>query len=103
VRFGGDADEMHEALTWLDKETGGRPYGVNVVVPVTSMKVDASLDEIESALEAMIPDEVLDAINRFLATQGVPEFGFNDESRGVLGWTPQTGAVQMEVAFEHDI
>lgn len=103
VRFGGDADEMEEVLTWLDKETGGQPYGVNVVVPVTSMKVDAGLDEIETALDAMIPQEHKDAIDEFLAAQGVPEAPENDDARGVLGWTPQTGAVQMEVAFGHDI
>ena len=103
VRFGGDADEMEEVLTWLDKETGGKPYGVNVVVPVTSMKVDAGLDEIEAALDAMIPQEHKDAINEFLASQGVPEVPPDDDARGVLGWTPQTGAVQMEVAFGHDI
>ena len=32
VRFN-DADELDAVLSWLDAETGGRPYGVDVVMP----------------------------------------------------------------------
>jgi len=103
VRFGGDADEMNDVLTWLTSETGGKPFGVNVVVPVTSMKVDADLGDIEEKLRALIPQEHRDFIEAFLAEHNVPPAPAEADARGVLGWTPQTGAVQMEVAFDHDI
>jgi hypothetical protein len=33
VRFH-DADELNATLSWLDDNTDGRPYGVDVVMPM---------------------------------------------------------------------
>lgn len=106
IRFGGDADEMREAVRFLDKETDGRPYGLNVVMPVSSQVVDAGdLDDLESKLEAMIPQEHRDFVERFLDEHDVPPLpdDAEEQARGVLGWTPQTGAVQLEVALESNL
>jgi NAD(P)H-dependent flavin oxidoreductase YrpB (nitropropane dioxygenase family) len=104
IRFGADADEMREAIRYVEKESGGRPFGVNVVMPVSSRTVDADLDDLEAKLEALIPQEHRDFIDRFLTEHGVPPLPDDgEEVRGVLGWTPQTGAVQLEVALEFDI
>lgn len=105
IRFGGDKDEMAEAIRFIEKEAGGRPFGVNVVMPVSSRKVDASdLDDLEEKLNALLPQEHKDFIDKFLDEHGVPPLPEDSEDqRGVLGWTPQTGAVQLDVAFDFDI
>ncbi len=106
IRFGGDADEMREAVRFLEKESGGRPFGLNVVMPVSSEVVDTSdLDDLESKLEAMIPQEHRDFVERFLEEHDIPPMpdDAEEEARGVLGWTPQTGAVQLEVAMESNL
>lgn len=103
LRYGGDADEMADAIRFVQKESGGRPFGVNVVMPVSSRKVDADLDALEAQLSAMIPQEHRDFVEAFLTEHGVPPLPEDEATRGVLGWTPQTGEVQLEVAFSFDI
>lgn len=103
LRYGGDADEMAEAIRFVRKESGGRPFGVNVVMPVSSRKVDGDLGALEGQLAAMIPQEHRDFVEQFLADHDVPPLPEGEATRGVLGWTPQTGEVQLEVAFEFDI
>ena len=51
VRFN-DSDELDQALTWLDENTDGKPYGVDVVMPMKIPTEGKSID-----LKAMIPEE----------------------------------------------
>ncbi len=101
VRFGGDADEMRQAVEYVQKSVDGKPFGLNVVTPVSSKVVAADdLDGLEQKLAELIPDETREAIDAFLDEQGVPQLSEGGPERTVLGWTPQTGAVQLEVALE---
>ena len=104
LRYGGDADEMDAAISYLERETGGRPFGVNIVMPVSAAAVDAdALDDLEAKLTALIPDEHRAFVDAFLAEHQVPPLPeeSGEEVRGVLGWTPQTGERQLEVASAH--
>lgn len=101
VRFGGDADEMRQAVEYVKKSVDGRPFGLNVVTPVSSKTVAADdLEGLQEKLEQLIPEETVEEINRFLDEEGVPPLSDSGPERTVLGWTPQTGAVQLEVALE---
>ena len=51
VRFN-DADELDRTLDWLDENTDGKPYGVDVVIPMKIPTEGKSVD-----LKAMIPEE----------------------------------------------
>lgn len=103
LRYGGDADEMADALRYVQKHAKGRPFGVNVVMPASSRKVEGGLDEIEAELDKLIPQEHRDFVASFLEEHDIPPLPEGQQARGVLGWTPQTGEVQLEVAFEFDI
>src|ERR1700734_1326259 len=46
-----DLEQLDAELRWLDENTGGRPYGIDVVIPAKSAG-----DDLE-ALERDIPDE----------------------------------------------
>ena len=103
VRF--SPDELAEALDYMDRETGGRPYGVDVVMPASSEKVDAdAVPEILAQLEQMIPQEHRDFIEQVLDEHGVPALPADEEvPRGLLGWTDATARPQVEIALSHDI
>ena len=103
VRF--SPDELAEALDYMDRETAGRPYGVDVVMPASSETVDADqVPEILAQLEKMIPQEHRDFIERVLEEHDVaalPEG--EDVPRGLLGWTDATARPQVEIALSHRI
>jgi NAD(P)H-dependent flavin oxidoreductase YrpB (nitropropane dioxygenase family) len=103
VRF--SPDELAEALDYMDRETGGNPYGVDVVMPASSEQIDADeVPEILEQLERMIPQEHRDFIEQVLDEHGVPALPEGEEvPRGLLGWTDATARPQVEIALSHDI
>src|SRR3546814_14591579 len=56
-----DADELDKALTWLDENTAGKPYGVDVVMP---MKIPTEGKAVD--LKAMIPEEHISFVDQTL-------------------------------------
>jgi NAD(P)H-dependent flavin oxidoreductase YrpB (nitropropane dioxygenase family) len=77
VRFN-DAAEMDKVLDWMDVNTDGRPYGIDVVMP------------------AKVP------VERTLLKLGVPPLPDESEAReGVLGWLHSVARAQVEVALAH--
>ncbi len=100
------ADELQEAMNWLDKELAGTPYGVDIVMPSSSVDStkagEMSAEELESMLKAMIPDKHWEFIDTLLKEHGVPD-AEPSASRRLLGWTDTTARPQVEVAFSHDI
>lgn len=103
VRF--SPDELEEAITYIEKEVEGRPFGVDIVMPASSEQVDAAeMGELLGKLEQMIPQEHRDFIERVLDEHGVDPLPEGEEvPRGLLGWTDTTARPQVEVALSHDI
>jgi NAD(P)H-dependent flavin oxidoreductase YrpB (nitropropane dioxygenase family) len=98
VRFN-DADELDAVLSWLDAETGGRPYGVDVVMPSTVPAEGAPAD-----LETLIPAGHRDFVERTLQRLGVPPLGVDGPGRaGVLGWLHSVARAHVEVALNHPV
>ena len=92
VRFN-DADELDSVLDWMDENTGGKPYGVDVVMP---SKIPTEGDSID--LNEMIPQEHRDFVNRTLSDLGVPELSEEDETvSGVLGWLHSVARAHVDV------
>lgn len=106
VRF--SADELADALDHLDRECAGKPYGVDIVMPASSLSKDKAgefdPDDLATKLQAMIPDEHWAFVERILDEHNVPKLP--DEgapSRLLLGWTDTTARPQVEVALSHKI
>src|SRR5579859_291925 len=98
VRYN-DADELEAALTWLDANTGGRPYGVDVVMPA---KVPAEGTQVD--LAAMIPAGHRDFVDQTLRRLGVPPLPDDERARdGVLGWLHSVARAQVEAALSHPV
>lgn len=100
------ADELAEALDYIDRELDGQPYGVDIVMPASSLSDDKAgqydPQELEAKLKAMIPDEHKQFVERLLAEYEVDQDGPEEAaSRHLLGWTDTTARPQVEVALSH--
>ena len=97
VRFN-DADELDRTLDWLDENTDGKPYGVDVVMPMKVPTEGSSVD-----LRAMIPPEHVSFVERTLQQLGVPPLPAEDDDgrEGVLGWLHSVARSHVDVALTH--
>jgi NAD(P)H-dependent flavin oxidoreductase YrpB (nitropropane dioxygenase family) len=107
-------EQLEIELSWIDEHCGGKPYGVDVVMPVKSADREAGLhDERQLAeqLRGMISQAHWDYVEKILAEHGVPPLPEEQNSEstgdplssGVLGWTEATGTPLIDVALAHPI
>jgi NAD(P)H-dependent flavin oxidoreductase YrpB (nitropropane dioxygenase family) len=111
-------EQLELELKWIDEHVDGKPYGVDVVMPVKTLDREAGLDDakdIGTKLREMISQEHWDYVDKILRDHGIdpdgpePEPIANGEggspatSSGVLGWTAATGSPQIDIALGHDI
>jgi NAD(P)H-dependent flavin oxidoreductase YrpB (nitropropane dioxygenase family) len=105
--------QLEIELSWIDEHCGGKPYGVDVVMPVKSADRDAGLHEkrdLSRQLYDMIDQAHWDFADKVLADHGVPPLpeeesanGGDPVDNGVLGWTEATGTPLIDVALGHPI
>ncbi|MFE1952026.1 NAD(P)H-dependent flavin oxidoreductase [Streptomyces sp. NPDC059524] len=92
-------DELKRDLDWLDAHAGGRPYGLDVVMP--AKKVEGVT---EADVEAMIPETHREFVRETLARHGVPELAEGEASGWrITGWMEQVARSQLDVAFDYPI
>jgi len=63
-------DELDAQLTWIEEQTGGRPYGVDLLIPEKFAAGDPG--NLVTSLRAQIPDEHLAFVRGLLDRYGVP-------------------------------
>ena len=96
VRFN-DPAELDRALDWMDKNTDGRPYGINVVMPARVPAEGAAHD-----LNQLIPEAHKDFVAQTLLKLGVPPLPDDAQAAdGVLGWLHSVARKHVEVALAH--
>jgi len=96
VRFN-DPNELDAALDWMDANTGGRPYGIDVVMPARVPAEGAATE-----LEAMIPQAHRDFVDQTLLDLGVPPLPDGTQAgAGVMGWLHSVARKHVEVALAH--
>jgi NAD(P)H-dependent flavin oxidoreductase YrpB (nitropropane dioxygenase family) len=98
VRFN-EADDLETVLTWMDENTDGKPYGVDIVMPA-KVPTEGTAGDIDK----LIPQSHRDFVSKTLADLGVPPLP-DDEARsaGVLGWLHSVARSHVEVALKHPI
>lgn len=110
-------EQLEIELSWIDEHCGGKPYGVDVVMPVKTADRDAGLHEtrdLAKQLYEMIDQKHWDYVEKILADHGVPPLPKDDGAaggemreglvgEGVLGWTEASGSPLIDVALGHDI
>ena len=96
VRFN-DPAELDTTLDWMDAHTGGRPYGIDVVMPARVPAEGAAQD-----LAQLIPDQHQAFVAQTLLKLGVPPLPDDAQAaEGVLGWLHSVARQQVEVALAH--
>jgi len=95
VRFN-EAEELEEVLTWMDENTEGKPYGVDVVMP---MKVPEEVKGLD--VSAMIPEGHKQFVDDTLRKLGVPPLPEGEGREGVLGWLHSVARSHVDVALKH--
>jgi NAD(P)H-dependent flavin oxidoreductase YrpB (nitropropane dioxygenase family) len=98
VRFN-DADDLENVLQWMDANTDGKPYGVDIVMPAKVPTEGTSVD-----INKLIPQTHRDFVDKTLADLGVPPLPDDEaKSEGVLGWLHSVARSHVEVALRHPI
>ncbi|MGD0555909.1 MAG: nitronate monooxygenase family protein [Streptosporangiaceae bacterium] len=97
VRFN-DPAELDAVLTWMDSNTDGRPYGVDVVMPAKVPAEGSATD-----LAKLVPEGHREFVELTLARLGVPPLPAEDDlaDGGVLGWLHSVARKHVEVALSH--
>ena len=93
--------ELDAQLTWIEGELGGRPYGVDVLIPATSAAGDVT--DLVASLRAQIPEPhkafVADLLTRYDIPEHTGPGTFSDEV--VAGMGAAGAGPLLEVAFSH--
>ena len=95
VRFN-DTEELERVLTWLDDNTDGKPYGVDIVMPMKIPTEGTSVD-----LGALIPEDHKKFVDETLLKLGVPPLAEGEGREGVLGWLHSVARSHLDVALQH--
>jgi NAD(P)H-dependent flavin oxidoreductase YrpB (nitropropane dioxygenase family) len=95
VRFN-EPEELESTLSWLDDNTDGKPYGVDVVMPMKIPTEGTSVD-----LGAMIPKTHKEFVDETLRKLGVPPLPEGEGREGVLGWLHSVARSHVEIALAH--
>jgi len=95
VRFN-DTEELERTLSWLDDNTDGKPYGVDIVMPMKIPTEGTSVD-----LKSMIPEDHISFVERTLQRLGVPPLPEGEGRDGVLGWLHSVARSHLDVALNH--
>ncbi|MEV7995406.1 nitronate monooxygenase [Streptomyces sp. NPDC086077] len=98
VRYTAPGD-LKRDLDWIEAHAGGRPYGLDVVMPATKVEGVSEAD-----VEAMIPQGHRRFVEETLAKYGVPELP-DGEVPGwrITGWMERVARTQLDVAFGYPI
>jgi NAD(P)H-dependent flavin oxidoreductase YrpB (nitropropane dioxygenase family) len=99
VRFN-DADELDAVLSWMDENTDGKPYGVDIVMPskIPTEGTPADLGKYIPAGHKQFVDDTL----RKLGVPPLPADG-DPAADGVLGWLHSVARTHVDVALKHPI
>jgi NAD(P)H-dependent flavin oxidoreductase YrpB (nitropropane dioxygenase family) len=96
-------EQLELELQWIDKNVGGKPYGVDTVIPASYVGKDTG-DMAKLDLEAMVPEKHRKWIKSLLDEHGVPNLPEGvDETESLLGWSASGGRAHVEVALAHPI
>lgn len=101
VRF--TPDQLDEELSWLDRETHGRPYGVDVLIPTRLAGRDEGLSAAETA--ARVPAEHVEFARDLLLRHGIIRSGDDFQLRpaAAVQYEDQNVKALLDVAFSHPV
>jgi NAD(P)H-dependent flavin oxidoreductase YrpB (nitropropane dioxygenase family) len=95
-------EELDAQLTWITEQVGGRPYGVDLLVPEKFAPGDP--DRLIASLRAQIPAEHLTFVQDLLARYDIPAAtGTVQHDEILAAFNPAGAAELLDVVFRHRI
>ncbi len=98
-------EQLEAELRWIDQHVDGRPYGVDVIIPV---KYDADSERSTQDLERLIPQAQRDFMDKLLDDEGVPPLPLDERERvlreivdGRGNMTPEGARRLLRIALAH--
>ena len=97
-------EQLEIELKWIDEHIGGKPYGVDVVMPATYKRGESG-DFSKADLEKMLPEGHKQWIEQVLDRYDVPKLPDTYVARisNLLGWSESGGRSHVEIALKHPI
>jgi len=98
-------EQLDAQLTWIEEQVGGRPYGVDLLVPEKVALGDPH--DLIASLRAQIPDGHRTFVERLMEKYDIPAIPegaaapINDEIAAALN--PEGARALLDVAFTHPI
>jgi NAD(P)H-dependent flavin oxidoreductase YrpB (nitropropane dioxygenase family) len=83
-------EELDAQLTWIEGQVGGKPYGVDLLVPEKFVPGDP--DDLIASLRAQIPEEHLAFVRGLLDQYGIPEAAALEDNSGIVAGLNPGGA-----------
>ncbi|MEH7178565.1 NAD(P)H-dependent flavin oxidoreductase [Neobacillus vireti] len=97
-------EQLEQELRWIDEHSGGRPYGVDLVMPTTYEK---NVFKKDIKLEDILPKEQVGFANKLLDQANIPELpeDVREEVRkeilGMMSMEPAVIEQLLEVTYSH--
>jgi NAD(P)H-dependent flavin oxidoreductase YrpB (nitropropane dioxygenase family) len=98
-------DQLEAELRWIDRHVNGKPYGVDVLIPVA---YDKQAEQTTEDLHKLIPKEHRDFVENILQEAGVPALPEDERLRvereiieGRGNMTPDGARRLLQVALNH--
>lgn len=107
--FGGSTftpEQLEQELAWLDAHTGGRPYGVDLLIPNGEYHIP---DKFKADPETLLPREHTEFIDRLMAQHGVPPLKDGEAAQirldyiRTVAFTREEALLRLEVVFRHKL
>jgi len=93
--------QLEIELKWIDEHVDGKPYGVDVVMPVSSVGGEGAK---EPDFQAMIPQAHRDFVEAVMDRYHVPKLPEDAPApMALLGWTYDNARPQVDIALSHPI
>jgi NAD(P)H-dependent flavin oxidoreductase YrpB (nitropropane dioxygenase family) len=95
-------DSVHQELKWIDEHCGGKPYGIDVLVP-ENMATAGETGVTYNSLKARVPDQHKKFAAELLAKAGVHAEAWQTSDNRPQPFDPDNALRVLEAAFEHPI
>jgi NAD(P)H-dependent flavin oxidoreductase YrpB (nitropropane dioxygenase family) len=100
-------ERLHNELTWIEDQTGGKPYGVDLLLPAKYVGSDTGGVDAKQARD-LFPEEHRAFLDDLLVRYGIPVSIESPDPprksrRGGLNISPKGYEPLLDVAFSHDI
>ena len=99
---GHSPDSVHRELSWIDDHVGGKPYGIDVLIP-DNLATAGEKNVTYNSLKSRIPQAHKDFAAHLLESAGVPLPEVLVSDNRPQPFDPETALRVLEAAFQHPI